>query len=173
MYREHWRQRSATKGAWIFLALNAISPTAPKKGPNEAGFYLLKGKVSYQLRITALHSSDLIMSFRLGTQPKWTFSLLQMGSFFSFSFFFLPHISRFPPSHSILIGLKAITAAITLEQFHLDSHSSLQAVSLCHSRSANVPKRTSGTSRVTIQKDNSHKHVKTLTCRGWRSDKEY
>lgn len=38
---------------------------------------------------------------------------------------------------------KAIVAAITLQQFHLDSHSSLQAVSLCHTSSANGPKRTS------------------------------
>lgn len=87
-----------------------------------------------------VRSSDLIMSFRLRRKPKWMFSLFQMGSFFLFTFFC--STSAFFPLAFYSYWTKAITAAITLEQFHLDSHSSLQAVSLCHSSSANGLQRT-------------------------------
>lgn len=61
------------------------------------------------------------------------FSLFQMGFCYTSGFF-----GAFDSYWT-----KAIVAAITLQQFHLDSHSSLQAVSLCHTGSANGPKRIS------------------------------
>lgn len=65
----------------------------------------------------ARRSSDLIMSFRVSRKPKWMFSLFQMG-FFLLSFFLL-HISPFPPSHSILIGLKPLRLPLLWSSFIL------------------------------------------------------